>query len=389
MGKYTVKPKAEQAPVQQPQSQAQKQMPGIIYDKKGNPRVDTDYYKNFYSVDGILGCAWAMFYVLIGSRQCGKSFSVMNYCLKQWDRYGTPFIWIRLSAASKEKMLAANAGRLVDAKLVRKYGLELKSSIKTGEVFDISRDPEKKHPMCKVLALSEFAKEKGVAYYDSGYKGVYNIVCDEFILEKNEVRRFDVLYNLIGSLENQIRDRKEGVRIFLICNLSEEANEVLSNGFGFLPAKFGRYKLKRKRCVIDYIEPTEQYVSFRKGTVADILTQEQELSVFNNQIQQDLSVIDKKKRLERCEFLIKFDTSKNTWFCLYDEKYIVPYHGETVGKDRIIAMKPYLNERFEEVMRDVIIERFDKVDFKFKTLKDYLVFKRELSKLKPRGNRSL
>lgn len=348
-------------------------------------RPNTDDYRNFYSVDGILGCDWAMFYVLIGSRQCGKSFSVMNYCLKQWDRHRTPFTWIRLSSESKKKMLQSNAAKMVDAKLVRKYGLELK--VKGQEVFDLARDPEMKQPMARVLALSEFAKEKGVAYYDSGYDGVYNIVCDEFILEQNEVRRFSVLYNLIGSLENQIRDRQDKVRIFLICNLSEEANEVLSSGFGFLPQKYGRYKLKRKRCVIDYIEPTQEYLEFRKGTVADILSQEQELSVFTNAIEKDLSLIDKKTRLNKLTGVIKFGLEKNKWFAVYDGYMVKSYNNEVVPHSKVVAMKPYMDEVFNEQMRDQIIYMFDNRVFRFRSLKDQKVFQRELSNLKPRGNR--
>lgn len=125
-----------------------------------------------------MGYNWATFFVLIGAREAGKSYWVMDFCLNQWKKYGTPFVWIRLTDISRQKMLCNNASKLVDPDLVRKYGLQLKT--KGMDVFDLSRDPEKKKPMCKVLALSEMAKEKGVALFDKDYDGWYNICCDEF-----------------------------------------------------------------------------------------------------------------------------------------------------------------------------------------------------------------
>lgn len=69
-------------------------------------------------------------------------------------------------------MLANKADKLVDPDLRRKYDLEL-----TTKGMDVYDHGEK---MCKVLALSEMAKEKGVALFDKDYDGYYNIVCDEF-----------------------------------------------------------------------------------------------------------------------------------------------------------------------------------------------------------------
>ena len=277
-------------------------------------------------------------------------------------------------------MLANNAAKLVDPDLMRIYNLNLK--VKGMDVFDLTRDPEMKTPMCKVLALSEFAKEKGVALYDKDYDGYYNVVCDEFILEKNEVRRFDVLYNLVGSLENLVRSRKDKVRIFLICNLSEEANEVLSCGFDFIPEKYGRYKLKRKRCVIDYIAPTTTYLKRREGTVADILLKE--ASVFTNKIDKDLSMLYKGS-VERLDYIIKFDKTKDKWFCVYDDKVVRQYNNETYSKDMVIAMIPYIDERFDTLKRDMVVDLYNNRLYRFRYLKDQKVFEHLLQGIKPRG----
>lgn len=63
-----------------------------------------------------------------------------------------------------------------------------------------------------------------------------------------------------------IRSRKDKVRIFMICNLLEEANDFLAEVMGFIPEDYGIYKLKGhknrktgrryKKCVIEYIAPS-------------------------------------------------------------------------------------------------------------------------------------
>ena len=123
----------------------------------------------------------------------------------------------------------------------------------------------------EVIPLSQFAKLKGVGFYDKDFKGYYNIVLDEFQLEQGERRTsFDILYNFIGMCENLVRTTKKKVRVFLVGNTLEEASTILK-AFNFLPEKFGRFKLKSKRCIIDNLEPTEEYLDDRKGSIADIL----------------------------------------------------------------------------------------------------------------------
>ena len=37
----------------------------------------------WYNVRSLIGNKWAMFYVMIGAREAGKSYSVMDFCLNQ------------------------------------------------------------------------------------------------------------------------------------------------------------------------------------------------------------------------------------------------------------------------------------------------------------------
>ena len=330
--------------------------------------------REFYNLRSIMGNDWAMFYILIGAREAGKSYAVMDYCLRQWVEHGTPFTWIRLTSISTQKMLANNANKFVDADLVRKYNIQLRTN--GMDVYDITRDPEKKKPMAKVLALSEMAKEKGVALFDKDYKDYYNIVCDEFMREPGERKLFDITYNLVGTLENLVRSRKDKVRIFMICNLLENANDVLC-ALNFIPEEFGRYKLKKKRAVIDYIPPSTAYLRRRKGTVSDILTPT--ASNFTNNLSIDRSLLCK-NALVRPVAIIKFGKHDDECYTIWNDRIIAPYNKEKGPP--IIAMRPYLDEVFNPELRDSVILRFDARHFYYRNLITQKRFQKDLELIK-------
>ena len=65
----------------------------------------------FYSLRSMLGYDWALFLLLLGGREAGKSYSVTEFYVRQWKIYGRPFYWMRLTDASQEKLLKNNAER--------------------------------------------------------------------------------------------------------------------------------------------------------------------------------------------------------------------------------------------------------------------------------------
>jgi hypothetical protein len=354
----------------------------------------------------LLGYQWPLFYFIIGARELGKSYQVMEYCLSQWKNHGTPFTWIRLSTVSTQKLLANKANKLVDADLYRKYDLDL--TTKGMDVFDHGKK------MCKVLALTEMAKEKGVSLFDAQYNGYYNIVCDEFQREPTERNVFGpagVGYALTGCLENLVRSRKHKVRIFLICNLLEEANEILADQFNFIPEEFGTYKLVKnkktlmkmlaelenttdaderfaiykkyekydfgKRAVVQYLPPSGAYKVRRKGTVADILAGK--TSNFTNEIAHDTSRIFK-GNLTKAQYIIKFTKAKEDWFVVYNGCVICPYNNETLK--RTVAMRPYIDEVFMPDLRNMVFSQYDAKGWYFRNIITQKKFEARLSQLK-------
>ena len=195
--------------------------------------------------------------------------------------------------------------------------------------------------------------------------------------EANEKKSFDIVYAFVNQLENLIRSTKKRVRIICIGNLLEEASDILC-AFNFLPQKFGRYKLKKKRAVIDYIEPTETYLERRKGTIADILMPT--ASTFTNMIKSDASLVSG-KRLVKPSFVVKFTAREENWFTIWDGHTIKRYNNE---KCAAIAMRPYIDEMFQPSLRDTIISQFDTRSFLYKDLITFKLFQKNLELLKPR-----
>lgn len=326
----------------------------------------------FYNVNSILGNDWARFFVIVGGRDTGKSYSLSEFlCIqKKHLKDQCKNYWLRISETSTKAMLVNKASKLIDPDLQRKYDLEL--TTKASSVFNHGE------PFMEVLPLSGFAKSKGVAFYDKDFTGWYNIVLDEFQLEQGEKRTsFDILYNFIGMLENLVRATKSHVRVFLVGNTLEEASTILK-AFNFLPEKFGRFYLKSKSCVIDNLEPTEEYLKSIKGSLADILGGG-DLSNYTNTLSKDNKLISK-QRLIHLNAIIKFGKSTDTWYEMWDNGVIRRYkHGSC---KYVIAMKPYLDEGFNKEKKLSIIDMYDAQALKFCSLIDKAYFEGELQKVR-------
>lgn len=329
----------------------------------------------YYNLNSILGNNWAIFYTIIGGRKTGKSYSVMDFLIRQKQQLKDNCInyWFRISETSTKAMLANKCRGLVDPDLVRKYDLDLTQ--KAGYVYNHGKD------FMTVLPLSQFGKLKGVGFYDKDYTGWYNIVLDEFQLEQGEKKTsFDILYNFIGMVENTVRTTKQKIRVFLLGNTLEEASTILK-AFDFIPEKFGRFYLRhKKRCVIDNLEPTEEYLKDRYGSIADILGGDS-MSNYTNELLKDNSLIYKGK-VYRPTRLIKFDKTKSSWFVEWDGKIISKYNKQTIDKRRVVAMRPYLDENFDKEKKTDILDKFDAKYLQFRSFIDLAYFQDYLKKIR-------
>lgn len=377
--------------------------------------------REFYNIRSLLGYSWAMFFILLGGRQGGKSYSVADFCTRDKikNRDNSRFYWLRLKPKQCEKLLNDNAAKLIDPDLRKKYKLDLVTN--TSSVYRVlkrsAKDKKgntkilKKELFCTVLPISTFYDDKGIAFFDKDFDGWYNIVIDEFQREKNEKNTFDIMYSLVNQLENLVRNTKAKIRVFFLGNTLEEASDVLCS-FNFIPEEYGRYTLVKnkkkllsflnelkacktdlekkvvydkyknidfgKRAVIEYIEPSEAYKNMRHGSIADILLPQ--ASTFTNKIETDYSLI-KRGRLTTPNYVIKFGKTKDTWFTVWDKNTIAKYNGE---HKTVISMRPYLDEIFNVKARDNIVSQFDFRGFTFRNLITFKQFQKQVELVKPR-----
>ena len=353
--------------------------------------------QEWYSLRSMLGYSWALFLFLIGGRERGKSYAVTDFFCQQFLKYGRPFYWLRLTEASAKKLLSNNAEKLIDPDIRRKLGFEIetngdavyaiyKEKVKTGRYkkdgSEITRNEIQKRLIARVLALSTFYNDKGSGLFDKDFLNdpnmYYNICLDEMNREKNEKKSFDIVYAFSNQLENLVRSTKTRLRVICIGNTLEEASDILC-ALDFVPEEFGRYKLKKKRAVIDYIENGEKYNERRAGTVADILSGNS--STFTNKVDTDISLITK-KRLIRPDMIVAFEKDKSKWFTIWDGNVVARYNGEK--GQVVVPMRPYLDMLFSVEMRDQIISLFDTRSLRFHNLITQKMLKKELELLKPR-----
>lgn len=328
----------------------------------------------YYDPASMLGNDWAIFFVIIGGRKTGKSYSVTDLLCAQKKRLqeNVKNYWLRISETSTKAMLANKADKLVDPDLYRKYNLEL--TTKGMDVFD------HKKLFMTVTPLSQFGKLKGVGFYDKDFNGQYNLVLDEFQLEEGERRTsFDILYNFIGMCENIARTTKQKIRVFLLGNTLEEASTILK-AFNFIPEKFGRFYLKSKRCVIDNLQPTEEYLKDRKGSIADLLGGNS-MSNYTNALGLDKSMLHT-GRLYQPTALIKFSKSMGDWYTVFDSRIIRRYRGEGVKEENVFYMRPYLGGFYSLERRKIVLDMYDSKYYKFDSLISQSYFSDQLKKIR-------
>ena len=352
-------------------------------------RKQKTYKSEFYSINSILGNQDSIFYLLLGGRQCGKSYAVMDWAIKQKLKKGDQckFYWCRLTESALKNLLANNADKLVDPDLKRKYHLNLtrkNTSIYSYTPYTYTnRNGKEIHQkknvkeFCELMAASTFYNNKGVGFFDKDFTGQYIIVLDEFERESSEKNSFDIVYNFTNMIENLVRNTKTNIKVFMCGNTLDEASDLLA-AFNFIPDQFGRYKLKSKRCVIDYIAPNEQYKKMREGSIANILMPG--ASTFTNEVQLDHSILCNKRLAQHPVAIIKFSKDSEDWFTVWNNNIIKQYNKETLPQ--VIAMRRYLDSQYDLQLVKTVFDIFDSKGYLFTNLATFKRFQKQLRLLK-------
>lgn len=369
--------------------EALKKLHKTIIDNQKKARIIKTYKDEWYTVNSILGNDWARFYYLLGGREAGKSYSVMKWTTNRKLKHpdNVKFYWFRLTEVSQKKLLGNGANDLIDPDLKRKFNL--KTCTNGNIVYTYQEEKCKdengnektkkinKKEFCRVMACSTFYNDKGVGYFDNEYKGEYICVLDEMNREQSERNTFDIVYAFVNQLENVLRSTKTKVKIIMIGNTLEEASDLLT-ALNFIPDGFGRYKLKRKLAVVDYIKPNEKYLARRKEATANMMMGQ--ASTFTNEIEIDRSLLVNKRKRTTPMYIIKFNKFQDTWFTVWNDNIISDYNGE---QKTTIPMRRYLDEVYNRENANNVVEQFDARAYKFTTLACFKKFQKQMRLLKP------
>ena len=329
--------------------------------------------KEWYTIRSLLGNQWANWFVMIGARERGKTFTVQDYVLNCFFNpksklYHVPFYWMRLNDIAIKNMVMNNGAKMFEPLLVRKYHLE-NIKVRGDTVFINGKK------LCYVFGLSTAYNNKGSALFDSkSFKGA-NIIVDEVALEKGQKRTFDVVYNLKMQIENIVRSERNNVKVFMMLNNTEECPEILAM-FGYVPVNFGVYKLKRKHCVIDYIPNNAAYEKRRSKALANEI--DTGTGNFTNKFIKDLSLLYK-GRLDTPLYIVKYSKDQGDWFTVWSGNVVCPYNGE---QKQSIAMKRYIDDVFIPTARDSIIEQEDVRAFKYKDILTQSLWRKNMEIIK-------
>lgn len=354
---------------------------------KAQQKIKT-YKGEWYTINSILGNDWAKFYYLLGGREAGKSYTVMRWAvlrkLKHPDT--VKLYWFRLTEASQKKLLASNARDLIDPDIRRKYDIKTKTSGNCVMMYKEQTRTTKKGnevtekvdetEFCRVMACSTFYNDKGIGYFDNEFKGQYICVLDEMNREQCEKNTFDIVYGFTNQLENVLRSTKCNVKIIMIGNTLEEASDLLAN-LNFIPDHFGRFKLKRKLAVVDYIMPNEAYKERRKMAVANMMNGD--ASTFTNEIPIDRSLLVNKRLRVSPKYIIKFTKAPDDWFTVWNDNIVSAYNRETANT---IAMKRYLDEQYSPDAVKMVMSIWDVRGYRFTTLATFKKMQKQLKLIK-------
>lgn len=273
------------------------------------------YYSNTYMMSHFPKY-W--YYVTIGSRGRGKTFSgkkyAIKYILKRFiDGSNKKFFWWRLTSSAVEKMTENRGSTFIETQLLEKYKVDVE--IVTNDIFfhkrgQLDGDGNKIwHHVGKVAAIQRYADFKGNQWEDYDL-----IIMDELVRAESEKKTFNIPRAFINMVESVCRKRK-GIRVLIYANAINEMQEI-KELFGFMPfpGKFGVYKLFHKRAIIEYLDDSEEWKKEQKETMAGVLATASEFTNKHvNNIEEIETFFIPRKNVTGRKYFISLKINKGLW----------------------------------------------------------------------------
>lgn len=336
-------------------------------------------------------------FIYTAVRGIGKSVISVETAIILKRKYGYENVkcfYFRLTDQSIKAMLANKAEKAIDPYLIDKYDLEI--TAKGNKVFDHGKLLMEFYPL-----VSAGSKGKGVNLYDCNFFNKYKekgqktfviTIWDEFLMadgvEKKSVGDPVEQYKIYK--EAILRDAEvckdyDAVYNFLLANNVSECAAITGALYNYIPNpdNHKRVKLTRKRAMFWNVPITQAYIDKRKNSYnANILDYKNDVNYAD--VKRDLTLVKPKQtRIYKVSAVLKFDKfDRKKWFCIYDNKWVRQYHGETVSKDKYHPMKRYLDGVYNADFVNQIFEMYDNRYLGFADLMSMALFQSQLKLLK-------
>lgn len=341
-------------------------------------------------------------FIYAGARGRGKSVLALDAPIASCKKYGyenNKIFFFRLADMSIKALLQNKAANLVDPLLVNRYNMDI--SRKGNTVYDHGKK------LLEVYSLASAAKMKGQALYDADFlnkrpldpktgkpiKRFIWLILDEFQIAEGlenkgaasrSTAKLWKMYTEIIARDQQFLDYP-AIRCIYLANTVAECSTFTSEMWGFYmpPGDFKIKKCPRKNAVFFNVPNSERYIKKRKASVMGSITDFENDSNYSNQIAVDMKVIKPKRtRLIKVTYLIKFSKDPTDWFCLYDDKYLRKYRGESIAKNKVIPMRRHIDEVYSVDVVNDIFERYDVKAFMYADVISMACFKARMSEIK-------
>lgn len=210
---------------------------------------------------------WEFTYIgIVGGRGIGKSFDIQNVVLDDVLYNKNEFAWIRVNPTALKITKQEFPDALHKERIHSQLGFKGNKFTVNGKV--------KGH----FYALSQAHNIKGGTV---DWRKIRYIVFDEFNTEQTERKYFDITDAFISIIETiarpalRIRARERGEKvlpltIIFMANDTQEGSDVLER-FNFIPDKYGRYILPRKKLVLEYVEDSGEWKELREKSPLAVL----------------------------------------------------------------------------------------------------------------------
>lgn len=318
------------------------------------------------------------FFVEVGGRGAGKSTDAQRFLVKQWREKGVAFMWLRLTDAEIKKVKQNGARNAFEPVVVEQFPELRELKIKGDDLYCQGK------LLCSFKSLSTFQNDKGTALYNALIDNWSYVMLDEMNKAAGSRSSGDPVYQFANAIQTILRTKRSKIKIFMIGNL-EGLSSMMAGVFNWVPleGKFGIYKLRKKKAVIQYFDDTEAFKKEKAESTSSLISSS--ASTFTNVLAYNSELIRKHERLVKPAYRIRFaEDSYVVWDSQQLNQIITRDDPEKplLPVPYVIAMERYLDFRYDKRLKDRVLQMVNMRQYCFRNLITQELFRQALTTMK-------